>query len=134
MLKNCIFNRINEIRELKKKPKLGDVLKYFKAKEWPKEKVAKKLTQLYSNYTENGLEDDPKFIQLNTYFEDMKKNFQLNLDILDEINTKLNQLANRRKVREQQAKEQVDFFEEMSDYKRKEEEIEKKKEERKQTQ
>jgi DNA-binding protein H-NS len=79
------------------------------------------------------LEDDPKFIQLNTYFEDMKKNFQLNLDILDEINTKLNQLANRRKVREQQAKEQVDFFEEMSDYKRKEEEIEKKKEERKLT-
>ena len=79
------------------------------------------------------MEDDPKFIQLNTYFEDMKKNFQLNLDILDEINTKLNQLANRRKVREQQAKEQVDFFEEMSDYKRKEEEIEKKKEERKLT-
>jgi hypothetical protein len=49
MLKNCIFNRISEIRDLKKKPKLGDVLKYFKAKNWSKEQVAKKLTMLYSN-------------------------------------------------------------------------------------
>jgi hypothetical protein len=31
MLKNCVLNRISEIRELKKKPKLGDVLKYFKS-------------------------------------------------------------------------------------------------------
>ena len=30
MLKNCVFNRIIEIRDLKKRPKLGDILKHFK--------------------------------------------------------------------------------------------------------
>jgi len=41
MLKNCVFTRISEIRELKKKPKLGDILKYFKKAGLTKERVAK---------------------------------------------------------------------------------------------
>ena len=63
MLKNCVFARISEIRELKKKPKLGDILKYFKKAGFTKERVAKQMAYLFPSPYEKkeAFEEDAKF-------------------------------------------------------------------------
>jgi hypothetical protein len=44
MLKNCVFKRINDIRDLKKRPKLGFILKVFRDSGLPRDQVIKKLS------------------------------------------------------------------------------------------
>lgn len=51
ILKNVVFARIEQIRLIKRKPKLKDLLEFFRGKD--KEFAAKKLRQLYSN--NNGI-------------------------------------------------------------------------------
>jgi hypothetical protein len=47
ILKNTIFNRVLEIREKKKRPKLGDFLKIYKTSGINKNIILKKLKQFY---------------------------------------------------------------------------------------
>jgi|APSaa5957512535_1039671.scaffolds.fasta_scaffold115549_1 hypothetical protein len=49
LLKNAVFVRIMEIRDQKRKPKLGDLLAFFKKGGQNKEQILKKLERLYSN-------------------------------------------------------------------------------------
>ena len=99
LLKNCVFARINEIREIKKRPKLGDILKYFKKSGLTSEQISNKLTMLFSNEPRRLNDEDKKFDWLNAEFEGMKKSLQINLETLNEIDKKINQLQNRRDIR-----------------------------------
>ena len=73
MLKNCVFNRIIEIRDLKKRPKLGDILKYFKESKLTRDQIINKLTVLFSNEPRKLYDEDKKYDELNALFEGMKK-------------------------------------------------------------
>jgi hypothetical protein len=118
MLKNSVFRRILEIREQKKRPKLGDILEYFKASNMSRDQIINKLTVLFSDQKPSIYEEDPKFDELSSLFEGIKKNLQINLEALNEIDQKINTLQNRRELRERKPDS---FFDEMKKYQIKEE-------------
>ena len=59
ILKNVVFNIIEQVRFRKKMPKLTDLLNAFKGK--TKEWCSKKMTQLFSKQKEFNFEDDPRY-------------------------------------------------------------------------
>ena len=57
MLKNIVCNKILEIKDRKKKPKLGDLLKLFRGQ---KDKIVEKMEFLYSR-KEDSIKNTSKF-------------------------------------------------------------------------
>jgi hypothetical protein len=62
-----------QVREQKRKPKLGDILKLTRGQ--PKELVLRKLAFLYEDTANMPEEEDAKFDMLSAYFNDIKKLF-----------------------------------------------------------
>lgn len=76
ILKNIVFTRIGEIRIQKMKPKLTDLLIFFRGKD--KDYAGRKLRQLYANQSgDNNRDDDPRYEQLSLNFERLAKVFTI---------------------------------------------------------
>ena len=99
-MKNVVFRRIIEIREIKKQPKLSDLLAMFKDIETnPKarEHLIQKLTFIY-NTNKNGFEEkqDIKYERLMSSFDRIRKVLQVQGDAFDTIENKMSKLLKRR--------------------------------------
>ena len=75
IFKNVIMRRIIEIRVLKKKPRLGDILKMIKGKDLSNPKVKEDFKRkIFALYDENPHEhhvEDPKYERLMSNFDRM---------------------------------------------------------------
>jgi hypothetical protein len=109
MLKNIVFNEVEKIREIKKKPKLKEVLIAFsKYKNNPKGKnfIIDKLHALYSNDKNIQIQhdEDPKFNRLIGLLNRIHKVSSYQFETIREIEIKLQTLLQRRKYREDNRK------------------------------
>ena len=91
ILKNIVFRRIIEIREIKKKPKLSQILEYFnkQGNKNNKDRLVNKLKLLYKrkdNHPKQHFNQDPKYEKLMSSFDRIQKVLgvqQLTLEQLD---------------------------------------------------
>ena len=106
ILKNIVYNRILEIQEQKRKPKLSDILKFFSkfdtSKPEIKDMLVEKIILLYSNKPMNlTTQEDAKYERIMTSFDRLKKSLTHQHESLIEIDIKVGNLIKRRLEREQ---------------------------------
>ena len=111
LLKNICFRIVIDIREVKKKPKLGDLLKLLDEKlgneishEEKQKKKQQILAQLYGKKGDNELQfahQDIKYEKLMSSFDRLFKGLNINLNTLEFLEKKVFNLQKRRQEREQ---------------------------------
>ena len=96
ILKNVVFQIILELRVKKRRPKLGQVLQFFKGKD--KDHVAERLDVLFGKNTALAIEDS-RYVKLLNLFGRLEKSYHYQNRTLDEIDNKLSKLINRKQKR-----------------------------------
>lgn len=94
LLKNIIAIKIQEIREIKRKPLLKDVLQKLRGKN--PELVAQKLRMLYSKEELQPEKRDPRYEKLLDCFDRVKRSFVIQNEALDDITHRLDILEKRK--------------------------------------
>lgn len=106
IFKNVVFRRIIEVRMMKKKPKLSDIMKLMKQKDLsnPKtrEDFKKKILSLYDDESQkkNDRVEDPKYDKLMSNFDRIQKVVNAQQVALDSLEKKVTVLYKRREERE----------------------------------
>jgi len=117
ILKNVVFRRIIEIREIKKQPKLSGLLAMFKdirTNPEAREKLIQKLTFLYdTNKAGFVAKQDIKYERLMSSFDRIRKILQVQGDAFDSIDIKMTKLLKRRQEREKLGAPVEDYYRKM---------------------
>ena len=104
IFKNVIMRRIIEIRMIKKKPKLNDILKMMKGKDLSDPKVKadfkRKIFALYDENEQQKGEEDAKYDKLMANFDRVQKVLSAQQMALDNLEKKVTVLQKRREERE----------------------------------
>ena len=108
ILKNIVATILTKVREQKRKPKLGDLLKLFKGKSANKEIILNKIVLLYSK--DNSLiaaEEDKKFDKLMQLVDRLKKQVTYQKETLSDLDNRVGLLQKRKEEREEKG---MDFL------------------------